>query len=178
MLRLQTLLVPACASLTLIATFGCDSDNTDHRTSGDKISDRHDAGRDDTYYDRDVDAYRDRDHVTVDRDPRLDDRDATLSAGRISGIPKGARRLDSAPGTTEMAYDARRDTTVYVYDVDSDKIVYTGALRSGDRFVLDPNDNIALINGKKVLDKDLKSRHVFRLYVLDDRDRDRVRQLY
>jgi hypothetical protein len=175
MLRVQKLLIPAYASLTLLATFGCDSDNSsDHsRTSRDRISER--RVDKDTYYDRDVrvDRTRDRDYDRIGRDTRLDDRDATLGSARLSGIPRNARRVDSAPGTTEMAYDARRDATVYVYDVDSDKIVYTGSLRSGDRFILDANDNIALINGKKVLDKDLKSRHVFRLYVLDDRARSR-----
>jgi hypothetical protein len=158
--RTRLALLALVASL-FVASAGCESDSPpDHhrRTDRTRISDRS--------IDRDDDAY--------DREHRLDDRDAVLSSDRVlSGVPRNARRIDSAQGSSEMMYTARRDATIYVYDADADKVVYTGSLQDGDRFVLDPNDNLALINGKKVLDRDLKSRHVFRLYVLEDRDRAR-----
>ena len=174
--RLQQLILPACAALMLLGPVGCESDSSDSRTSSrssDRLNDeRYDREvRVDRDLDRDLDA---RDYERISRDRDLDrDRydDAALSGARLTGIPRDARRVDSAPGTRELFYDARRDATVYVYDADADKVVYTGKLRDGDRFVLDPNDNMALINGKKVFDQDLKSRHVFRLYVLDNRDR-------
>ncbi len=176
------LVVPAVGSLLLFAAVGCESDNDDRdvrRDRRDRITDRR---VDDSRYDRDRDYDRE---TRVDRDARIGDRDrvdridrrdvddddAVVAGARLSGIPRNARRVDSAQGTTEMMFRATRDATIYVYDADADRVVYTGTLRDGDKFVLDPNDNIALVNGKKVLDKDLKSRHVFRLYVLEDKDR-------
>ena len=165
---LRTLLIPAFLAGLFAAGTGCevfndDDDEVKVRRDRDRVSRR------DTYND----TYRDRTRdTTYDRVDRRTD-DAVLSGSGTTGrgldrIPRRAERVDAAQGTSELTYAARRDGTIYVYDVDADQLVYTGTLRDGQRFVLDPDDNLAEIDGRKVLDRDLKSSHRFRLYFAED----------
>src|SRR5438552_11732861 len=89
---------------------------------------------------------------------------------RSLGIPTGAVQVDE--GTDRLTYTPRRSGTVYVYDVDDDRLVYQGRVRDGDRLTIDPETNRLELNGRQVVDRDLKRKDRHRIYFFSDRQRD------
>ena len=174
-------------ALTCLAGVGCEIDNNndddrDQRRERRERINRRDTDRDDRVVGRTRDRDREVD-VDIDRplDPRRDrdvdrpldrdtdrERDRNVKRREFDVIPPRAVRLQSTPGTREAAYTAERDGRIYVYDVDDGAVVYSSRLYSNEQFVLDPDDNVATINGRTVLDKDLKATHRFRLYYAVD----------
>ena len=169
-------LIPV-VSLALLA--GCESGGIfggdDDNDSRDRVSrrDRDDRviGRDP---DRDID--RDRDPIVVadrrDSDPVLDiDPDDRRGSG-LDSIPRSAQRVDRGEGTDVLSFRADDDGTLYVYDRDDDRVLWSGPISRDERFMLDAENNEATINGRRILDRDLRVRHQFRLYFVPE---DRVR---
>lgn len=167
------ILLPLLA-VTCLAGTGCELDNDDKdadrkRTRRDRYRDR-----DDRVIGRDPDRVRDRDldvDVDVDRDRDRDrvrerdrDRDRSLERRSMDTLPPRAIRLQQTEARQEATYTAERNGRIYVFDVNEDAIIYSSRLFAGERFVLDPDDNLATIDGRTVLDRDLKSDHRFRLY--------------
>lgn len=150
----RRLLFVSAVLFGVVAAAGCESAEKDRDRNRDRVRSRERISRD-----PDTDRRRDRDDVIISEGDR----------GRgIDAIPRRALRIDPGRGTAEMTYKARRDGTLYVYDVDDDQIVWQGTLRDGERFILDPTDGVALIDGKAVLERDLRPRHAYRLYFAEN----------
>jgi hypothetical protein len=78
-------------------------------------------------------------------------------------IPADAVAVDRGNGA-DLRYEAPGDGAVYVFDEDDDRVVYIGRLQGRERFVFDPADDRATVDGKTVLRSDLNPRHRYRLY--------------
>src|SRR5687767_7781383 len=76
----------------------------------------------------------------------------TLGAGcRATGksaIPAGAEEVDSGRG--ELVFEPMRDGRVWVYDAETNKMVYTGPVRDGDRVRVNPKTNQITVGGQTV----------------------------
>lgn len=98
------------------------------------------------------------------------DRSARATRG-LDSIPRNADRVDAAAGTSVLDYTAAEDGQIYVYDVTDDRVVWTGELRDGERLIIDPREDTALINGRKISDESLRANfrtgHSYRLYFAD-----------
>ena len=108
---------------------------------------------------------RERERDLDDPDPviaREPDRDSSRRRG-MDEIPREAVAVEGGEGKG-LRYEPARDGTIYVYDVDDDRVVYVGRLQSKERFVLDPEGNRATIDGTAVFRSDLNPRNRYRLY--------------
>jgi hypothetical protein len=85
-----------------------------------------------------------------------------------NGIPTGAHLAREVDTNGSASYKAAHDGKLYVYDVDSRRVVWSGAIRDGERFTLDTRGNRASINGQSVLNRDVNPDHQYRLYFGDD----------
>jgi hypothetical protein len=111
---------------------------------------------------------RERERDLDDPDPviaREPDRDGDRNSDRrgMSEIPREAVAVEGGEGVG-LRYEPARDGTIYVYDIDADRVVYVGRLQSKERFVLDPSGNRATVDGKTVFRSDLNPRNRYRLY--------------
>ena len=77
-------------------------------------------------------------------------------------IPAGADEVEAGRG--ELDYEAQRDGKVWVYDAETDKMVYTGPIRDGDRVVVDPDSNRITVGGQTVSEQPLIQDHKYRIY--------------
>jgi hypothetical protein len=106
---------------------------------------------------------------------RLHDPDAVIGHDRSSGdrttdrargvdeIPKTAMQVEGG-AATGLEYEPARDGVIYVYDIDSDRVIYVGRIRDRERFRLDPDGGRAMINNRTVFRSDINPRHRYRLY--------------
>ena len=98
--------------------------------------------------------------ISRDRDARpADDR---RSRG-LDEIPTTATRVDEGDAT-RLRYSPTRDGTIYVYDADADRVLFSTRLRQDERFILDPEANRATVDGRTVLGTGLSPRNRYRLY--------------
>jgi hypothetical protein len=144
-----------------VAAAGCSSAEKDQEKQEKK--DRREARRLERQRQREQD--RGVDPVIGRRNPdRLDrdTRDTRRSTRGIDEIPTSASRVDEGNGP-RLTYSPRRDGTLYVYDADDDRVVYSGGVRADDRFSLDPADR-ATVNGRTVLGTNLNPNHRYRIY--------------
>jgi len=65
-----------------------------------------------------------------------------------TAIPAGAQSV--ASGNRELMYTPDRRGTIYVYDTDHDKMVYSTPVQSGDRLQVNAADNRITLNGRTV----------------------------
>lgn len=168
--RIRWLLCVLTAALALSAV-GCESNNDRAEDKDlDKIA-RRERNQRARERERELDRDLDRPDPIIARDPdRLDRRDRrdTGRAGdpRRAGmdeIPREAVAVEGGEGTG-LRYDTARDGTIYVYNIDEDRVVYVGRVQARERFVLDPSGNRATIDGKTVFRSDLNPRNRYRLY--------------
>src|SRR5437870_12257623 len=68
-----------------------------------------------------------------------------------NAIPSGADRVASGRGSID--YRAMRDGEIWVYDVDTQKMVYNGQVRDGDRVRVDTTANQIVVGGRTVSDR-------------------------
>ena len=94
---------------------------------------------------------------------RPSDRDTRRTSRGIDEIPQSANRVDEGD-SPRLTYSPRRDGTLYVYDYDDDRLLYSGGIHADDRFIMDPADNRATVNGRTVLGAKLDPNHRYRLY--------------
>ena len=90
----------------------------------------------------------------------------TLAAGCTKtgkmAIPQGAAEV--AAGRGVLNHTVQRDGRVWVYDAETDKMVYTGTVRDGDKIVVDPDRNQILVGGTTVSEQPLVHDHKYRIY--------------
>ena len=111
---------------------------------------------------------------TTNDNPRNRDRggyDGTVMkypADFDNGIPAGARLAREIDTNAGVSYKAPHDGKLYVYDADSNRVIWSGTIRDGERFSIDSKDGRATIEGQSVLNnnRDLNPDHRYRLYVL------------
>jgi hypothetical protein len=150
-----------CWMLAAITIVGCVAAGCNSAEKDQEKKDRREARR----LERQRDRERDRgvDPVIGRRNPDRLDRDTRPRATRgIDEIPTSASRVDEGNGP-RLTYSPRRDGTLYVYDADDDRLVYSGGVRADDRFSLDPADR-ATVNGRTVLGTNLNPNHRYRIY--------------
>jgi hypothetical protein len=86
---------------------------------------------------------------------------ATLSGcanDRSSNIPANA--VVGSSGDDRLSYTAQSSGTVWVYDVNNDRIDYSGPVAANDSVTVDPGSTSVTVNGRVVTDKlDKNSKH-------------------
>jgi len=89
---------------------------------------------------------------------------ATPATGSTK-IPDTARRIKESPAGTRLIHHPLRDGTVYVQDVSTGKLAYTGPVTANSTIVVDPNANALTVNDQQVKkDPKLNAQHPYRLY--------------
>ena len=156
-------MLSAALTAACLCGAGCESDNQDPDRQDRETNrrDRLERRRErESARDRDRDRDRAPDQV-IGRDADRLDRAAPRRG--IDEIPTTAARVDEGNGP-RLTYRPARDGTLYIYDADDERVVYSGAVRADDRFAMDPADDRATINGRTVLGADLNPKHRYRLY--------------
>ena len=92
-----------------------------------------------------------------------------ISQTSTTGVPSDAERVKEGEG--ELSYAARDNGMVYLYDVDARRVVDTQRVRKGQRYTIDPNRDLATLDGRPVYEQNLDRDHTYRLYFLSERDR-------
>jgi hypothetical protein len=81
---------------------------------------------------------------------------------RQNNIPGGATMTSS--GNSNLTYTAQNDGTVWVYDVNDDRIDYSGQIMANQSLVLNATNNQILVDGRVVSDKTLNQNAQHRIY--------------
>jgi hypothetical protein len=84
------------------------------------------------------------------------------ASDRHRDIPTDARLVTE--GNKTLSYQFERPGTVYIFDSDRDKMVYSGKVDRGQVLRVEPDRNRIALDGKVVSDEDLKTadnRRVF-----------------
>jgi len=85
-----------------------------------------------------------------------------------NGIPTGAKLVREVDTNGGVSYKAAHDGKLYVYDVDSRRVAWSGTVRDNERFTIDSQNGRATINGENVQNRDINPDHQYRLYFLED----------
>ena len=172
MRRLTRLMALALSAMALAAAAGCESDSSDRDDRDVYRQDRAERRRQ-RDLERDLprdpprtrNPYRDRDvDPVIGRDRDRDRAEEVRRRRGISDVPVDAVAVEAGEGTVPLTYTAERDGTVYVYDVDDDRVVFVGRVMADERFRLLPQDNQATLDGRPVFRAALNPRHRYRLY--------------
>lgn len=67
-------------------------------------------------------------------------------------------------GQRELTFRATEPGTVYVYNRNDDKMVYSGDMRSGETIAIDPPQNRVTLDGRTVLDTGLDRNDTLRIF--------------
>lgn len=94
-----------------------------------------------------------------DDNDSLSDRDTLSSRDKIPG---GAKILDQGKGALRAR--TRAPGTLYLYDVDDQRIVWSGRVHSGQDFAVDPNNDRAVLDSDPVYRQNLERTHTHRIY--------------
>jgi hypothetical protein len=81
---------------------------------------------------------------------------------RVNNIPPSAMLASS--GNAQLTYTAQSDGTVWVYDVNNDRIDYSGPLMANQSIVVDSTTRQITVDGRIVSDKTLNSGAQHRIY--------------
>jgi hypothetical protein len=87
---------------------------------------------------------------------------AGCEGDRLANIPPSATL--SASGNAQLTYTAPTVGTFWVYDVNSDRIVYTGSLGANQSVSVDPVGNQIMVEGRVVFDKGMNNGDQQRIY--------------
>ena len=90
------------------------------------------------------------------------DSDYPSSESTETSIPRDARIGDS--GTGNLTYTAPSDGRIWLRDAESSAVIYSAKIYRGDEIKVEPAANRISVNGRKVLDQDLKKNHKHQLY--------------
>lgn len=106
--------------------------------------------------------------VIVNHDPdRVGDR-ADVARGNIeSEIPSRAHEVRTVSGRDAVTYRPDRSGTLYAYDADDGRLVWSGRVDRDQRFTLDPAGNLVTVDGQRVADRPMSPRHTYKLYFDD-----------
>jgi len=83
---------------------------------------------------------------------------------RVNNIPAGATL--SASGNSQLTYTATADGTAWVYDVNDDRVDYSGALSAGQSLMVNPDTKQILVDARVVSDKTMNGGAQHRIYFL------------
>jgi hypothetical protein len=79
-------------------------------------------------------------------------------------VPTDARRVADSSGS-RLIHRPLRAGTIYVQDVDTGQLVYSGRVRADSNVVVDPAANAVTVNDQQVkADRKLDPSHKYRLY--------------
>jgi hypothetical protein len=81
---------------------------------------------------------------------------------RMNNIPPSATLASS--GNSQLTYTAQSDGTVWIYDVNNDRIDYSGSLRANQSIVVDSTSRQITVDGRIVSDKAMNSGAEHRIY--------------
>ena len=81
---------------------------------------------------------------------------------RINNIPPGATL--SSSGNSQLTYTSSSDGTVWVYDVNNDRIDYSGTLLAGQSVVVNPDTRQITVDARIVSDKAMNQGAQHRIY--------------
>jgi hypothetical protein len=73
------------------------------------------------------------------------------SHDRDEMVPPSA--MMSAEGDSRLSFRAPNDGTVYIYDTDANRLVYSGQVEKGQLLVLDPGQDELTLDGKTLTEK-------------------------
>jgi hypothetical protein len=82
------------------------------------------------------------------------------------GVPSGARLVREANGS-DVQYKTPHDGKLYVYDVDSKRVTWSGFMRDGERFTMDSRNGRARVENQDIMNKDLNPDHQYRMYFVE-----------
>ena len=77
-------------------------------------------------------------------------------------VPDAAKVVTEGAG--QLKYRATVDGRLFVFDVDDNAVDAMRHVRAGQVFVLDPDANVATLDGRKTIEQILKKTHSHRLY--------------
>jgi hypothetical protein len=83
---------------------------------------------------------------------------------RINNIPSNA--TVAASGDSHLTYTPTTDGTVWVYDVNNDRIDYSGSLMANQSLVINPDTKQILIDARVVSDKTMSAGDQHRIYFI------------
>ena len=161
------LLIAVVMLSTIILQTGCATDD-----GGTIVRDTERTGEARISFPRTTDVVLDRDRddpdptISADTDRDRDDLDRPRTQIK-NEIPSDAVQLQSWRGT-ELTYEAADPGFIYIFDETDNRIVYSGHLRRGERFVLDRARSRATINGLVVYTQDRDQARNYKVYF--DRD--------
>src|SRR5215204_4468832 len=81
---------------------------------------------------------------------------------RHEAIPSDATL--QTEGQKELAFRATEPGTVYVYNRNDNKMVYSGEMRRGETLSIDPNQDRVTLDGRTVLEKGLDNNETLRVF--------------
>ena len=77
-------------------------------------------------------------------------------------VPDDAKVV--ADGAGELKYRAFQDGRLFVYDVEDQLVETARHVRAGQQMVVSPDSNTVTLDGRKIVEHDLKKEHTHRLY--------------
>jgi hypothetical protein len=80
-------------------------------------------------------------------------------------IPSGARILDQGKGS--LTARTRAPGTIYLYDVDDQRVVWSGRVHSGQDFSVDLDKDRAVLDSEPVYRQNLERTHTHRIYFIE-----------
>jgi len=100
-----------------------------------------------------------------DRYPPVPPQDRPETLDR-RGLPRDAVMLQEGGGS--IGVRARNNGTLYLYDIEDQRVVWSGQIRDGERFSLDSDADSAAINGRTVYRDESVRRHRHRIFIDTD----------
>lgn len=91
---------------------------------------------------------------------------AGCSASGKMAIPAGADEVESGAGTID--WEARRDGEVWVYDADTNKMIYRGPVEQGQNVRVNAGTDQIVIGGKTVSERPISDEHKYKIYYRRD----------
>jgi hypothetical protein len=106
-----------------------------------------------------------RDPVLVgEREPVLQDpAPAPETAEPRDRMGERATRVATVRGE-HVNYPVEQDGIIYVQEAETGRLIYSGFVRSGEQFDINPLDNRAAVDGRTVLDRQMDTRSEYRIY--------------
>ena len=84
-----------------------------------------------------------------------------------NGIPTGARLAREIDTNSGVNYKAAHDGKLYLYDVDTKHVTWSGTIRDGERVSIDSREGRASVENQSVLNRNLNPDHQYRLYFVE-----------
>ena len=81
---------------------------------------------------------------------------------RHEEIPASATM--AVEGDERLVYAAPHDGKVYVYDVNDDRMVYSGDVEQGDDVTVEPDKNVVLVEGRTAIEDGVRNGHRHRIF--------------